>query len=139
MTYAVQQDLVDRFGETELAQLTDRSTGAFVDVAVLNRALADADAEIDSYLASRYQLPLSSAPVALVRVAADIARYRLFDDRVTEAVRDRYQEAVAYLKQIAIGNVVIDGAAALTPASTAIAVKANAPERVFNADLLGLY
>lgn len=139
MTYALQADLVDRFGSTEIAQLTDRINGTVIDATVLGRALADADAEIDSYLAARYSLPLASAPVALVRVAADIARYRLFDDRVTDAVRARYQDAVTYLKQISLGNVVIDGAAPLTPAATANPVKSSAPDKIFNDDLLGLY
>ena len=139
MTYALQADLVALFGSTEIAQLTDRINGTVIDATVLGRALADADAEIDSYLAARYSLPLASAPTALVRVAADIARYRLFDDRVTDAVRARYQDAVAYLKQISLGNVVIDGASPLTPAATAMAVKSSSPEKTFNDDLLGLY
>lgn len=139
MTYALQADMVDRFGSTEIAQLTDRTNGTVIDATVLGRALADADAEIDSYMAARYQLPLVSAPTALVRVAADIARYRLYDDRVTDAVRSRYQDAVAYLKQISLGNVVIDGVTALTPAATAMAVKAKSADKVFNADLLDLY
>ena len=39
MPYATLTDLVTRFGETELAQLTDRShTGAAIDAEVVQRA-----------------------------------------------------------------------------------------------------
>ena len=50
MSYAALQDMVDRFGELELVQRTDRTDGATIDAVVLGRALADADAEIVSAL-----------------------------------------------------------------------------------------
>lgn len=140
MTYATQTDLTDRFGAVELAQLTDRASGQVIDTAVLDRALADADAEIDSYLATRYALPLASTPVVLVRLAADMARYRLFDDRVTESVRVRYQDAVSLLKRLASGEVRLDGAATQPAAasdSSGIAVRS--PDQVFGADALSGY
>ena len=141
MTYATQADLTDRFGAVELAQLTDRTKGVVIDATVLGRALADADAEIDSYLATRYSLPLESTPVVLVRMAADMARYRLYDDRVTEAVRQRYGDAVSLLKRMATGEVQLAGstvlAAATTGAGNAVAVLA--PDRVFSATALQSY
>jgi phage gp36-like protein len=140
MTYATQSDLTDRFGAVELAQLTDRTSGLVIDTVVLARALADADAEIDSYLATRYALPLASTPVVLVRLAADMARYRLYDDRVTESVRVRYQDAVSLLKRLASGEVRLDGAT--TPpaaASDSSGIAVRAPDRVFSADVLANY
>ncbi len=140
MTYATQADLTDRFGAVELAQLTDRASGQVIDTAVLDRALADADAEINSYLASRYALPLASTPTVLVRLAADMARYRLHDDRVTEAVRARYQDAVSLLKRLASGEVRLDGAATPPPAaSNSSGVSVSSPDRVFGADALSGY
>ncbi len=141
MTYAVQQDLVDRFGAESLAQLTDRDTGQVIDADVLGRALSDADAEIDSYLAARYGLPLASVPGILVRIAADIARYRLFADRATEAVRKRYEDAVRDLKLISAGTIVIDGAvsAALAPAERGGAVVQRSPDALFGSGTLASY
>lgn len=115
MTYATQADLETRFGQGELAELTDRVNGAVIDTGVVARALADAEAEIDGYLASRYSLPLATVPPLLPRLCADIARYYLHDERVTEAVRNRYTDAVRVLKSIASGDVQIDGSAALAP------------------------
>ncbi len=140
MTYATQQDMTDRFGAVELAQLTDRSAGVVIDTTVLARALSDADAEIDGYLATRYTLPLASTPAVLVRLAADIARHSLYGTSVTTAVRDRYLDAVSLLKRISSGDVQLAGAA-LVPVvgGTGNAVAARTPERVFSAAQLAHY
>ena len=138
MPYATLQDLVDRFGADELAQLTDRIDGTVIDPGIVARALADADAEIDGYLAVRFALPLSSVPAALVRISCDIARYRLYDS-VPDSVRKRYEDAVRDLKGYASGSLALDGASPLQPASTSVAVKVLTPERLFNADTLARY
>ncbi|MDX1755883.1 MAG: phage protein Gp36 family protein [Marinobacter sp.] len=105
MTYATQADMVERFGEGELIDLTDRNHTGAIDATVLGRALADATAEIDGYLASRYDLPLASTPVVLVRVCADLARYYLHDDHAPEQVTERHKAAVALLRRISDGQV----------------------------------
>jgi len=109
VTYATQQDLIDRFGETEIEQLTDRAeppAGA-IDATVVGKALVDADDAINGYLGARYTVPLASPPLILKRIACDVARYYLYEDRVTEAVRKRYEDAVAYLKDAASGKVTL--------------------------------
>ena len=138
MPYATLQDLVDRFGYEQLAQLSDRDAGAVIDETVVGRALADADAEIDGYLAVRFALPLSSVPAALVRISCDIACYRLYDS-VPDSVRKRYEDAVRDLKGYASGSLALDGAAPLLPAAASVTVKVLAPERLFNADTLARY
>lgn len=56
MTYASYDDLVTRFGETRLAQLTDRATppARRPDRAVIEAALVDASEAVDGYAAARY-------------------------------------------------------------------------------------
>lgn len=105
MSYASQADMIDRFGEWEIIQLTDRNNTGAIDVAVLDRALADGTAEIDGYLAARYQLPLTTTPTVLVRVCADVARYYLHDDNIPEPVAIRYKSAVELLRQVSLGRV----------------------------------
>lgn len=105
MTYATQQNLTDRFGEDELIQLTDRDNLGAINATVVNRALADADATINGYLAARYTLPLSNpVPEMLERLACDIARYALFEDQVTEIVEKRYKDAIALLRDVSAGR-----------------------------------
>ena len=104
MSYCEEQDLIDRFGEQELIQLTDRTQSGNIDDDVLNRAIADADAEIDSKLSTRYTLPLISVPAILTSYACDIARYRLYDDQIVDVVTERYKQALNWLKDIAEGK-----------------------------------
>lgn len=105
MPYATQADLEARFGTDELTQLTDRVGAGVPDAAIVARALADAEAEIDGYLASRYALPLATVPPVLARIACDIARYRLWEDRASDEVRRRYEDARRLLESIARGQV----------------------------------
>lgn len=140
MTYATQSDLVERFGATELAQRTNRVDGQTIDTVVLSRALADATAEIDGYLATRYTLPLASTPAVLVRLCADLARYQLCGDKVPESVRQRYTDAVALLRRMATGEVQLAGIEAVPAAGGAgNAVAVRAPGRLFGPGQLQSY
>lgn len=133
MPYTTQQEMIDRFGEAEVVQLTDRdgSAGAIV-AQVLDQAIADADAEIDGYLAGGgYTLPLASVPAILSRIGADITRYHLYDDAATEDVRRRYDRAVALLAAIAKGTVSLGAG---DPQGSADAPQTVAPTRVFTRD-----
>ena len=100
MPYCTLQNLKDRYGETELIQLTDPANASAIDTAVLNAAIADADAEINSYLTA-YTLPLATIPANFERLACDITRYYLYGTAVTELVQKRYDDAVSYLKLVA--------------------------------------
>lgn len=74
MSYCTLADLIEAYGEHELEQLSDRRTPPVeVDQAVVERAINDAAAEIDLHLHARYQLPLSTVPVVLRRVACTLA------------------------------------------------------------------
>jgi phage gp36-like protein len=140
MSYAVKQDMIDRFALAELIQLTDRTGGAVaVNDTVINQALADADAEVDGYLMGRYALPLASVPKILVGVACDVARYRLYDDRSTEQVTKRYDDAIKFLKLVADGKVSlgINATNAVTPTTGGAASFGN--DRVFTSSTLGDY
>lgn len=141
MSYATQADLEQRFGAAELAQLTDPLAGVAVNAATLARALADADAEIDARLAVRWALPLAGTPAVLVRLAADIARYFLWDARASEQVRQRYKDAIRLLDQIAAGEVLLGGAEplALAAGGAGMAVAARSPARTFSDELLGRF
>ena len=107
MDYCTIQNMLDRFSEEELIQLTDTGDVGIVDQAVLQSAIDDASAFIDGYLQSRYQLPLTEVPRSLVRVACNIVRYFLYDDAATERVQADYDGAVAYLKSVSKGEVVL--------------------------------
>ena len=117
MSYAGQQDLIDRFGAGELQELADRDNDGVIDAAVVADALADADALIDSYIAGRYDLPLAATPPRLIDVASDIGRYKLYKDEPTETVATRYKDAVSFLRDVSAGKASLDVGGAAPPAA----------------------
>ena len=106
MSYATPAQVTERHGADAVLLLTDRDGDGVADTGAIERALADASAEIDTYLAAKYQLPLSETPSVLTRLAADIAVYRLAvsADRRIEEHRVRYDDAVKLLVRIAKGE-----------------------------------
>ncbi len=105
MPYCSKQDLIDRFGEEELISLTDRDGMSMIDDQVLNQAIADADALMDGYLGSRYQLPLANVPQSLKPLACNMTRYQLHDDQSSEQVTERNKAAHAFLKSVSKGEI----------------------------------
>lgn len=103
--YASVADLVERFGETEIIELTDLEQTGQIDTAMAEQALTDASAEIDGYLAARYRLPVTDTPRLLSLLCTDIARFRLQRGVSTEQARQRYEDALAKLKGIARGEI----------------------------------
>lgn len=118
MIYATVQDMIDRFGEQEMIQLTDAQDLAAVQPARIQLKLDDAHALADSYLARVFALPLTGCarpvgvgvveyvpPPQLTRVVCDIARYYLYDDLAPESeVYRRFKQASAELQAIADGK-----------------------------------
>lgn len=137
--YVTVSDLVDRFGERELVDLTDRAQppAGVIDAGVAEAAIADACGEADAYLGVRYSLPVTApVPVMLVAVVSDIARYRLYDDRATEEVRKRYEDAVRWLRDVSRGAAVLSGAAVATGDAAALAAVVRPGRKVFGGGLL---
>lgn len=102
MTYAQQSDIDTRYGSNLLLTIADRAGDGVVDTDAVLLALSDADDTINSHLAERYQLPLTTVPPLLVKVAVDLAVYSL-SILPTEEIRTRYTDAVKVLKNIATG------------------------------------
>jgi len=130
MTYATRTDLEERYGADELTQRESMlATGA------VDRALADADAEIHSYVSGRYGIPLSPVPPNLPRVACAIARYNILGEAATERARDDYKDAVAFLRDIQAGKARLEDAAPLAAAAPEKTVEIVTSERVFSREV----
>jgi phage gp36-like protein len=109
MSYATYQDMVNYFGEREVRLISDRDNTGNPDPLVIEGGLQTADAEIDSFIAGRYALPLRETPRVLVGIACDIARYRLTGTERTESavILERYRMAIRYLEKVAAGSVTL--------------------------------
>ena len=124
MTYASQSDLVERYGERTIIDLTDRASPpeGTIDAGVVTRALEDADAAINGYLAGRYRLPITATPPLLRDLAQAIAVYKLHRNVTSDKVRKDYEDALRMLGQIARGDVRLDVAGVEPAASGATSV-----------------
>lgn len=136
MPYATQQQLIDRFGEPILIRLTDRAELATetIDATVVDRALADTDAIIDGYLASRYALPLASTPALVLDLALAIAIYKLHIYRPDEKIEADYKDALSTLTLIAKGVVKLDLAGVEPETTGADGAQVTDRERPFTED-----
>lgn len=99
MSYATRFDLVDRFGEDEIAQRE-----SMLPVGAVDKRLADADSQIDSCLAVRYPVPVTPTPDLVKRLACDIAHYYLLGASITDVERTAYTDAIAMLRDLASGK-----------------------------------
>jgi phage gp36-like protein len=138
MTYATQGQLIARFGEDMLVQLTDRAEppAEAIDAAVVADALADADAAIDGYLKGRYTLPLTETPPLVRNLALAIAIYLMHRNSASEKVRNDYNDALRTLRDIAAGTVRLDVAGVEPASSGASGVRTNDRARPFTPDNL---
>lgn len=107
MPYTTEQELIDRYGEDEILQLSDRDQSGSIDSDVVVKAITDADNEINSYLAARYTLPLTATAPVLVLVSSDVARYRLHENDATDEVAERYSIQRKFLEALASGKAVL--------------------------------
>jgi phage gp36-like protein len=111
MSYAIKTDMENRYGTTEIAELESESGKSTTS---LTEALKDAAAEIDSYLGQLYQLPLPTGKKypLLVWISCDIARYRLWENKINDendTVYIRYKRACNVLAGLLAGdNVLVD-------------------------------
>lgn len=109
MSYASKADMLVRYGDTELRQLSDISSpraGVVVD-AVVERALADATAWLDGFLMGRYALPITDAS-ALARLNLDCAseaRYLMMTVNADAAAQAMHDERFKFYSAVAKGDI----------------------------------
>ncbi|RQZ74802.1 MULTISPECIES: gp436 family protein [Burkholderia] len=141
MAYATQDDMVRKFGSREVIALTDRDRVGEIGVDVLAGALDGASGEIDTYLAARYRLPLSSVPRYLVDLCCDMARYHLVsaDARDTDEIRSRYNAAVKFLGYAADGKVTLGVDQAGATVQSGNTVQFDPGTRIFSSRDRGAY
>lgn len=148
MTYATATELLTRFDAPEIAQRVAREVPRLVTaemlvaaaagtslaaytvgeqaataaaLVVLQRALQDADDTINGYISARYTLPIDPVSAVLARVACELARFYMYDDQVTDTVKDRHASNIKWLENVSKGTVTLgaDAASGVQPASSA--------------------
>ena len=115
MDYCAAADLAERLSNNELIQLTDDANTGVANQDLIARAISAAQDTIDGYLRGRYTVPLVSVPGIVKSIATDLAAYSLFKRRnqlqVNEAKELMYKKAMAQLKDIQAGIILLETAA----------------------------
>lgn len=134
MPYCDQAQIETRYGAQLLTDLSDRdgfASGA-IDAALFARAIADADALIDGYIAGRAALPLIEVPALVTDLSQRIAIYYAHGSVVADKIKADYEIALRQLKDIASGSIKLPLASgAEATSSGALEILTNEPERPF--------
>lgn len=131
MSYSTKADILLQLDSGTLINLTDDIGSGNVDDNVVNQAIANADALIDSYIGSIYAVPLSTVPTVIKNVSVDIAIYNLYSrrtDTLPDIRKDRFTNAMKFLQDIADNKVSLAG---VTVSSESILVNTVKSDRAF--------
>jgi phage gp36-like protein len=143
--YATVADLIAAFSQDEILELSniDYPDATTINNAVVERAIEDAQAQIDTYLETRYRTPLAVVPIVIRNYTCDLARYILDKNRPREEVTRRRDLVFYYLKDVAANRASLpgiqDGTNGATVAGTTDGdvVIFFSPGRTWTADTLG--
>ena len=137
MTFATPTDLITRYGAQEITLLADRDGDSFIDAGVVESHLADADAEIVSELAGSVAINPADPPRNLIRLACQIARYRLYGSNPPESARKDYEDALRFLRLVRDDKASLDGGTAgpTQVQAPSLAAASEPGSRIFNRGL----
>lgn len=127
--YVTEAMFEQRFGLTELADLLEGGTS-------YAEAENDAAGLVNGFLAARYTLPLVSVPSMVVGWVADVTRFKLWDDRAPEEIRQRYEDTLGQLKMASQGLIALPPGSDGQPASAPLTFGGFGNTRVFTPDTL---
>lgn len=131
MVYATQSDMVTKYGEQQMIQLTDRDDVGSTEIneAVLAAELEEATAIINGYVAKRYRVPVSPVPTVLANACKVIAYFSLHRGRHSEQTRQSYEDVLRTLASISNGSFVLDIAGEEPKSAKAQVVLDSAPRQ----------
>lgn len=142
MAYATLADMELHFGRTELVELTN-PTGEDPDTVIVDAALVDAQAVVDTHLAGAgYAVPLSDTPHILVRLTSNIARKYLYErdgNMPTEIVEKNHDNAIKTLEKIEKGQIELGRTEQGAVVADVDTVSVSAAPRVFSSSKLSEY
>lgn len=140
MPYSTLTDILKLIPEAVVIQLTDDEDTGSVVTARVDEAIAQADAEIDSYCGGRYAVPFATVPDICRKISVDIAIYNLYSRKVEttpETRSERYKNAIRQLEGISRGTISIgEDPEPDAPTESSIKTSKTSDDRIFNSDTL---
>ncbi|MBI4651291.1 DUF1320 domain-containing protein [Candidatus Desantisbacteria bacterium] len=134
--YITQTDILDRVPEQKLIGLTDDDNNGVINDTVVNNNIIDTESLIDSYLKTKYTVPLSPVPAILKKIAKDISEHFLYQRRLgsTESIMASYNNAIKFLEKVAAGTISLG---VDTPApDSGVGINYSSSDRTFTRDTL---
>lgn len=116
MAYCTEADIIARMPDEFLEQLTDDTDADSEDTktARITAAIADADSDIDSYIGTKYNVPLADDDVSqnIKNQSVRIAIYYLASRRSDALDEDsiikiNHDKAIAWLKDVSSGKAIL--------------------------------
>ena len=136
MSYCTQTDIEKQISESELIELTDDAAAGSVDTDIVDRAIADADEEIDAFVSMRYSLPFSSTPALVRLMSVDLSICNLYARRdhieLPATRKERCQRHRDRLEKIASGELKLDATDPSADADFGIETTSDKDDRVFS-------
>ncbi|MDY0212556.1 MAG: DUF1320 domain-containing protein [Desulfuromonadaceae bacterium] len=134
--YTSLAQIKERMPEHILIALTDDQATGTVGAAVVERAIVDADAEIDSRLSNRYTTPVDPVPTLLQRLSLDLAIEIIYSNRpdveTPEAIVRAAKNARQLLVDIGSKRADLPGQAEATTPTAASGASFSASGRLFS-------
>lgn len=107
---------------------------------LVRQSIVDSDAEIDGYLAKRYNVPFQRVPQVINKLSKDIAVYNLVsrsgideDDR-EKTFLNRYNAAIKFLENVAKGIIDIAGSDNSSQDAATNGFRMKSSQRLFSRD-----
>lgn len=111
MAYSTIEDLKKIMRESEIIELTDDRNTGNVDTLVVDDAIAQADALIDSFMRGRYpaEIPEGEVPAMISDISTKLAAYNLYGRgtmlTLPESIKDGYKWCTKILLKIQDGTI----------------------------------
>ncbi len=136
MPYCTKTDILDQMDEEVLIALTDDDDTGLVDDTKVTKAIADADAEIDSYCGVRYSVPFATVTGIIRKLSVEFAIYNLYARRkgVPDDRKERYDNGTRFLRDVSKGMVSLGADDPDTPPSDKDKPQFASSERIFSRD-----
>ncbi len=144
MGYVTNSEIEEWIGTVTLVELTDDEATGSVNAGRVDAARVGAEGEANSYLATRYRVPVDvsgegEVAAALRAFVLDLVSYRLQNRRppVSEDVIRRHTEALTWLSRVASGMVQLPSEmAVLSNSALGLTVETGGPGRAMTRDSL---
>lgn len=140
MSYCVLDDLKKQVSEQVLIGLSD-DEGQEIKLEIIDSAITTADAEINGYARTQYDVPFNPVPDIIRKLSVDITIYNLFSRRGLDKEKDfniidRYKGAIRFLENLAKGLVTIGVTSGHPAPAPPVGMEIQSNPRIFTRDSL---